>query len=210
MNAKKIVTAGLALVMVAGISVAGTLAFLTDDTDLVKNTFTVGNVNITLDEANVDKKDAEGVDNSSVARDTANTYKLIPGSTYDKDPIVHVTKDSEPCWVIVDVNNGLGDAEAAVTEDSLGTIADQITANGWTKKGDYYYMEVNQEDLDEVEDGKTLDLTVFTKFAIKGDLEDATYEDLADAEITIKAFAIQSEGVSIDQAYTQIPEDYFA
>lgn len=210
MNAKKIVTAGLALVMVAGISVAGTLAFLTDDTDLVKNTFTVGNVNITLDEANVDKKDAEGVDNSSVARDTANTYKLIPGSTYAKDPIVHVTKDSEPCWVIVDVNNGLGDAEAAVTEDSLGTIADQITANGWTKKGDYYYMEVNQEDLDEVEDGKTLDLTVFTKFAIKGDLEDATYEDLADAEITIKAFAIQSEGVSIDQAYTQIPEDYFA
>ena len=210
MNAKKIVTAGLALVMVAGISVAGTLAFLTDDTDLVKNTFTVGNVNITLDEANVDKKDAEGVDNSSVARDTANTYTLIPGSTYDKDPIVHVTKDSEPCWVIVDVNNGLGDAEAAVTEDSLGTIADQITANGWTKKGDYYYMEVNQEDLDEVEDGKTLDLTVFTKFAIKGDLEDATYEDLADAEITIKAFAIQSEGVSIDQAYTQIPEDYFA
>ncbi len=210
MNAKKIVTAGLALVMVAGISVAGTLAFLTDDTDLVKNTFTVGNVNITLDEANVDKKDAEGVDNSSVARDTANTYKLIPGSTYDKDPIVHVTKDSEPCWVIVDVNNGLGDAEAAVTEDSLGTIADQITANGWTKKGDYYYMEVNQEDLDEVEDGKTLDLTVFTKFAIKGDLEDATYEDLVDAEITIKAFAIQSEGVSIDQAYTQIPEDYFA
>lgn len=145
-----------------------------------------------------------------MARDTANTYKLIPGSTYDKDPIVHVTKDSEPCWVIVDVNNGLGDAEAAVTEDSLGTIADQITANGWTKKGDYYYMEVNQEDLDEVEDGKTLDLTVFTKFAIKGDLEDATYEDLADAEITIKAFAIQSEGVSIDQAYTQIPEDYFA
>lgn len=210
MNAKKIVTAGLALVMVAGISVAGTLAFLTDDTDLVKNTFTVGNVNITLDEANVDKKDAEGVDNSGVARDTANTYKLIPGSTYDKDPIVHVTKDSEPCWVIVDVNNGLGSAEAAVTEDDLGTIAQQITKNGWTLKDGYYYKEVTADQLKAVEEGKTLDLTVFTKFAIKGDLEDAAYEALANVEITIKAFAIQSEGVSIDQAYDEIPDGYFA
>lgn len=207
MNAKKIVTAGLALVMVAGISVAGTLAFLTDDTDLVKNTFTVGNVNITLDEANVDKKDAEGVDNSSVARDTANTYKLIPGGTYDKDPIVHVTKDSEPCWVIVDVNNGLREAEEAV--EDLGTIAQQITKNGWTEKDGYYYKEVTADQLKAVEEGETLDLTVFTKFAIKGDLEDATYEALANAEITIKAFAIQSEGVTIDQAYTQIPAGYF-
>ena len=204
MNAKKIVTAGLALVMVAGISVAGTLAFLTDDTEKVTNTFTVGKVTITLDEADVDDS-TPGQD-----RDTANTYKLIPGSTYDKDPIVHVTKDSEPCWVIVDVNNGLGSAEAAVTEDGLGTIAQQITKNGWTEKDGYYYKEVTADQLKAVEEGETLDLTVFTKFAIKGDLEDATYEALADAEITIKAFAIQSEGVSIDQAYDEIPDGYFA
>lgn len=204
MNAKKIVTAGLALVMVAGISVAGTLAFLTDDTEKVTNTFTVGKVTITLDEADVDDS------TPGQERDTANAYKLIPGSTYDKDPIVHVTKDSEPCWVIVDVKNGLGDAEAAVTEDSLGTIAQQIAGNGWTLKDGYYYKAVTAEQLKEVEDGKTLDLTVFTKFAIKGDLEDATYEALANAEITIKAFAIQSEGVSIDQAYDEIPDGYFA
>lgn len=203
MNAKKIVTAGLALVMVAGISVAGTLAFLTDETDKVTNTFTVGKVAITLDETDVDNS------TSGQDRDTANAYKLIPGSTYDKDPIVHVTKDSEPCWVIVDVNNGLGNAEAAVTEDSLGTIAQQIAANGWTEKDGYYYKAVTADQLKAVEDGKTLDLTVFTKFAIKGNLEDAAYENLANAQITIKAFAIQSEGVTIDQAYTQIPAGYF-
>ena len=71
-------------------SVLGTMAFLTSK-DKVNNTFTVGNVAITLDEAKVTDagNPVEGAD-----RVKANIYKLIPGHEYTKDPTVHVTANS--------------------------------------------------------------------------------------------------------------------
>lgn len=49
-NIKKIVALVLAMVLVAGLSVAGTVAYLTDR-DAKTNVFTVGNVDISLNEA---------------------------------------------------------------------------------------------------------------------------------------------------------------
>ena len=49
-NIKKIVALVLAMVLVAGLSVAGTVAYLTDR-DAKTNIFTVGNVDISLNEA---------------------------------------------------------------------------------------------------------------------------------------------------------------
>ena len=77
---KKTLTVVIALVLVVVMSVAGTVAYLTS-TKTVTNTFTVGKVEITLDETDVDvygSKDGE-------TRVAENTYKLIPGHTYTKD-----------------------------------------------------------------------------------------------------------------------------
>jgi len=63
-------------------SVFGTLAYLTA-TDTVTNTFTVGKVQITLDEAPVDAN-GETTDGDRVKK---NNYHLLPGHEYDKDPI---------------------------------------------------------------------------------------------------------------------------
>lgn len=82
-------------VLLVSLSVGATLAYLTYTTDTVVNTFTVGSVTITLDETDVNEY---GVATGN-PRDTANTYKLLPGHTYIKDPIVHVTAGSEPCYV---------------------------------------------------------------------------------------------------------------
>lgn len=79
----------LALVLVVAVaSVGGTIAWLTDKTDPVMNTFTVGDINITLDET------------------TGNEYKIIPGTDITKDPKVTVSANSEACWLFVEVTKG--------------------------------------------------------------------------------------------------------
>ena len=85
----------LCAVLLVAASVLGTMAYLTDSKD-VKNTFTVGNVAIKLDEAKVttDGKIVQGAD-----RVQTNDYKLLPGHTYVKDPTVTVLKPSVDSYV---------------------------------------------------------------------------------------------------------------
>ncbi len=105
---KKILVAALSLVLVALCAVGGTLAWLTDKTDTVTNTFTVGKVDITLYESKWD-----GTNLNNAQSTTSNSYKMVPGTTYGKDPTITVDKDSEDCWVFVKIeeeNNEAADA----------------------------------------------------------------------------------------------------
>lgn len=54
MKKKSILVAAIAVMLVAALVVGGTLAYFTDKTETVKNTFTVGKVSITLNEKNAD------------------------------------------------------------------------------------------------------------------------------------------------------------
>ena len=85
----------LCAVLLVAASVLGTMAYLTS-TDTVENTFTVGKVAITLDEAKVD---VNGVAVTPAARVEENSYKLMPGYTYTKDPTVTVKAVSEASYV---------------------------------------------------------------------------------------------------------------
>ena len=88
-NGKKILALLLCAVLLIVASVAGTIAYLTDDA-AVKNTFTVGNVSISMVESVVD---AYGVPTTGTTSE-GNTYKLIPGHTYTKDPTITVDSGS--------------------------------------------------------------------------------------------------------------------
>ena len=110
---KKLMTV-LALVLVIALSVAGTYAYLTSQ-DSVTNTFTVGNVAITMDEADVneygEKLNNQGTvaveGDTLAARVAGNEYKLVPSHTYVKDPTIHVGANSEDCYLFVEITNGL-------------------------------------------------------------------------------------------------------
>ena len=103
----------LCAVLLVTASVLGTLAFLTS-TDEVKNTFTVGSVNITLDEAKV-KTDGTPVEGA--ARVKANEYHLLPGHTYTKGPTVTVKDGSESAYVRLKVTfNNAADMIAMCTD----------------------------------------------------------------------------------------------
>ena len=78
-----------AVVMVVGMAIGGTLAWLVADSGPVTNTFTVGDVNILLEETG--------------AVDGQKTYELVPGNVMSKDPTVTVEAGSEPCWVFVEM-----------------------------------------------------------------------------------------------------------
>lgn len=102
----------LCAVLLVAASVFGTMAYLTS-TDEVKNTFTVGQVSIKLDEAKVngdgepvDKNDKVVTVPADAERVKGNSYKLMPGHTYTKDPTVTVLKGSEESYVrlLVTVN----------------------------------------------------------------------------------------------------------
>ena len=80
----------LCAVLLVAASVLGTMAYLTS-TDTVTNTFTVGKVEIKLDETDVT--------NQTGPRVQANSYKLMPGTTYTKDPTVTVKAGSEESYV---------------------------------------------------------------------------------------------------------------
>lgn len=93
-KAKKALLLVLCAALLVSASVMGTVAYLTSQDEVV-NSFTVGQVKISLDEAPVDTNG----DETTGARVQTNRYKLLPGHEYDKDPTVHVTKGSEDCYV---------------------------------------------------------------------------------------------------------------
>lgn len=80
MTKKRFVAILLCVTLVALAAIGATFAYLTS-TATVNNTFTMGNVKITLDETNVN--------NPEGARVTANEYNVYPGAVVTKDPIVH-------------------------------------------------------------------------------------------------------------------------
>ena len=100
---KKSLALVLALAMIVVCVVGGTLAWLIDKTDPVKNTFTTSDVDITLTE-------------------TTTNYKMIPGYTIDKDPKVTVLAGSEKCYLFVKV------AES----DNFDDFMTYTIATGWT------------------------------------------------------------------------------
>ena len=171
----------LCAVLLVAASVLGTMAYLTS-TASVENTFTVGSVAITLDETDVDNSTADA------NRDQANSYKLMPGHTYTKDPTIHVAAASEDCYLFVKVANEITAIEGETT------VAAQMTAKGWGAvdgvPGVYVYT---QNSAPAVVTGGS-NVTVFENFTISGTVDNATLAAYNNKTITVTAYAIQADG----------------
>ena len=175
----------LCVVLLIAASMLGTMAYLTS-TDEVKNTFTVGQVKITLDEAQVDES---GNPVEGAARVKANSYKLLPGHTYKKDPIVHVASTSEDCYLFVKVDNQIDAIEATNAK-----VASQMTQKCWAAvKGAAGVYVYTQNSTPAVVAGGS-NVTVFDNFTISGTVDNTTLATYNDKTITVTAYAIQADG----------------
>ena len=185
----KALVLALCAVLLVVTTVFVTMAFLTSE-DSVQNTFTVGKVEITLDEAKVD---SYGNEIANAERVKENQYKLIPSHTYVKDPTIHVDSNSEDCYLFVKIQNDLG---------SDGVI-NGIANNGWVlvegTQDVYCYYGVTHGETNSTKqivkpgkDKKVFDTFTFGEKANPNNYDTAT----KNAKIIVTAYAIQADGLS--------------
>lgn len=212
---KALLLAASAILLVVA-TVLTTMAFLTD-TDEVVNTFTVGNVQITLDEADVDEmgtpldKEGKAVEKLADAeRVKANTYKLLPGHTYTKDPTVTVLANSENCYVRILVTlpktvdavfgeeNPVDPATIFTTFDATNWTFARADSDDTTRTYEFRYIGGESGVVKTNSEDQKL-APLFTSFTMPGTL---TGEDIAklipegedDFTMDIVAHAIQADG----------------
>lgn len=173
---KKILTFGLSMVLVAAIAITGTLAYLSDDTDSITNTFTFGNISMKLEE--------------TYTQDS----KIYPGAVIDKTPVITINANSEDCYAYILVDNEFA--------SNIATL--DIDSENWTAIGHegtktvYVYNSVVENN------GNDQALTaIFTQVTFSGEnLTSTNIGTVADGTITVDAFAYQSAERTQAQANT--------
>ena len=212
-KSKAILMVVCAMLLVAA-SVMGTLAYLTS-TDEVVNTFSVGKVKITLDEAKVGE-DGKALTGEAAARVKGNNYHLLPGHEYDKDPTVTVKAGSDASYVRMMVTVSF---DQALTNELLATNLDNIftgyNPDKWSRNAknvsedkmtityEYRYNgTVAAPDADE----KLAPL--FEHINVPEDYTDVEIDILNGMEIEITAQAIQADGFkTADAAWAEFPKN---
>ena len=190
----------LCAVLLVAASVMGTMAYLTS-TDKVENTFTVGKVAIKLDEA---KANTDGSLVDGAARVKANEYKLLPGHTYNKDPMVTVLSGSEASYIKMTVTYSKAsalDAIFASTGADLTSIFKGYDSANWIAKGNTKDAAANTRTYEfwykETVGAPTADVALdalFDSITIPGEITQAQLETIKDMTITVTAYAIQADG----------------
>lgn len=200
-RSKVLLTLVCAVLLVTA-SVLGTMAYLTS-TDEVVNTFTVGKVAIKLDEA---KANADGSLVANADRVKANSYKLLPGHTYNKDPMVTVLAGSESSYIKMNVTVTKSKELDAIGVNLLETFKG-YAGETWLYKG-------NKEDT--VNNTRTYEFwykaavaatntnvsldALFDQIVIPGSITNAQLATIEGMTITVTAYAIQADGFANAEA----------
>lgn len=161
----------LAVTLLVGSAIGGTLAWLTSKSDSLVNTFTIGNVAITLEET------------------TGNDYKVPPGVPVAKDPKVTVTAGSEACWVFVEIQESENWPDGLTYEPAAGWtpltseagVYYRDVASDSSQNQDFYVLA--GEGNGELQNGM---ITVSEDINTLGETEPS---------LTFTAYAIQKEGI---------------
>lgn len=178
----------LALCLLIGGVIGGTVAYLIDRTPTVKNTFTTSDVKIELTETGVDENNKQ-------------SFKMVPGATIKKDPTVTVKAGSEACYVFVKVEKST----------NFGTYMTYGMAEGWNQLKDgngtdvagVFYREVATGNKDQAFAVLANDQVTVLPSVTKGMMADAKN---ANPTLTFTAYAIQKnylvkDGATINSPY---------
>lgn len=181
-NKKLLITIACLTVILCSL-VTGTIAWLTAETPSITNTFAPSNIGLTLSET------------------TGNSYKMVPGETIIKNPVVTVSANSEACYVFVKIDENLG----AWTGNFKDYLAYTV-ASDWIPLADVngvYYVELDQDTAAAGESYPVLKdnaITVSHENVTKemmAKLYDASGNLVADLpKLTFTAYAIQSENLT--------------
>ena len=170
----------LALTMVVGCAVDGTVAWLVSESESSVSTFTLGDINIKLTEAESESQ----------------PLKIIPGVDIKRSLKVTVEPNSEACWLFVKI----GETNWPHFQDANGTAKVSYSVaggtSGWTPLSSYpgvYYREVSAEDA------KTgVEYDVNGVVAVSEELTKAEVNSIASGtqpQLSFTAYAVQRDGI---------------
>lgn len=181
----------LALVLIAGAAVGGTLAWLTDTTEAVQNTFTTSDIKIELAESkNLD-------------------LKMVPGCTIEKDPKVTVIAGSEKCYLFVKLSKSSNfDNFMTYTVAADWTPLNDTNNDGVADDGVYYRV------IDTAGMGIAYSVLKDDQVTVKGEVTKAMMNELTTATyptLTFTAYASQymknnTESFTAAEAWNNVPK----
>ena len=167
---KKTIIAVAAAILILIASVGATMAYLVASSKPVRNTFTVGYVQLSLTET------------------TGDAYQLIPGTSPAKDPVLTVNAGSEACWLFFKV-------EKSPEFDNYVTFS---VADGWQPLEGYpgiYYQAVNKVDTNTA-----FPLLKDNQVHIKPTLTEQLLSALPESpKLTFTGYAVQRDGIATAQ-----------
>jgi len=194
MKVKKTVsTKAVALILAAGLvaggTIGGTVAWLATKSTSVVNTFTAGNIDIELNET------------KGTVSGSENVFKMVPGTTIEKDPTVKFTSDSEACWLFVKVVESDGASNLITTDTADATTYIKYSVHDSWKELDgstgVYYKK-----LTETEAKTGVEYTILTDNIVS--VPDSVTKAMLDKvgtgvgevnpQLTFTAYAIQQTG----------------
>lgn len=226
---KKIFAIVLCVAMLAIAVIGGTMAYFTD-TDAQTNTFTAGKVDISLDEAIVEKDAAGNLVATGSRTDETQTlqnYHLFPAMSITKDPTITVAADSEDAYIaaIVTITGDIYDLIGVAGYDNIditklasgGLMAKASTqVQGWNGLSMVYETDdcVIYQDADKANNTWTLyifmkaaqvanaKVVLFDTLTIPAAWDNAEMAKINGMNIVVNAYATQTNGFA--DCYTAI------
>lgn len=163
----KLIATLLAIVLLIGCGIGGTIAYLQAKSDPITNTFTASNLSITLTES----------------KPTDQTAKMVPGADIEKDPKITVSPDSEDCYVFVKIGK-------SANFDTFMTFSPAADWKVVPNVNDVYYREVKNADTT-----RTFSVLADNKVTVKATVTKADMASISDnnkPSLSFTAYAIQS------------------
>lgn len=215
MKKNKIMLSVISGLLVAAVAVGGTLAYLSDKSNQVENTFTIGagydDNALTLDETKV-TPDAALPTAPAVEADkrvgTDQSYPdLLPGSEFAKDPTFHLKAGSTDSYIIAKVTNAqeakavgyiFKDAAKTTGFDANwkkvaningtiigGDVADDTSLNG-------YYLFVDDTQAGKIVKGGENTEAIFTYVQLDSNIANGALEAADNQKTTVIGVAVQA------------------
>lgn len=215
---RKVLLLACSAVLLVCLSVGATIAYLTD-TKTVTNTFTVGKVAITLDEAAIkeDEETGDWIKDSTKPRVDENEYHLMPGLSYYKDPTVTVQEKSEPSYVkmtvqiskseelddifdahsdyvITDIVKGYDDTEWACVDVSTSSAVVNDKTETYRTYEFWYLAGGAEPAVVDARDAAVTLPALFTSIDMPGSITNDELASIDGMKIVVNAYAIQAAG----------------
>lgn len=184
------------LVLILSTVIGGTMAWIITRTSPVVNTFTYGDINITLKETDTHKDDDDNPN--------TNQYEMMPGETITKDPVVTVIKGSKDNWLFVKLEKSDNFDDFMTYEIEEGW--EQLTDKDGSEIEGVFYREVSETEV--ADEDKEFPVIQDNLVTVKDDVTKEKLNELDETNppsypvLNVTAYAVQrnSEIEAIDSA----------